>query len=130
MKILVVDDELTSRELLKVILEPYGHIDFADDGIEALRAFNLALERNPYDLICLDIILPRMDGQEVLKKIRKIEHERGKFAHEGVKIIMITSISDFESVKKAFASDCRSYVVKPIDEQKIVKELKNLQLIP
>jgi hypothetical protein len=63
--ILVVEDELTSRELLKVILEPYGTIQTVADGIEAMKAFNLALAKQPYDLICLDIMLPKMDGQQV-----------------------------------------------------------------
>ena len=51
MKTLIVEDELTSRELLKVILEPYGTTDTAADGIEGMKAFNLALENEPYDLM-------------------------------------------------------------------------------
>ncbi len=129
MKILIVDDELTSRELLKAILEPHGDVDEAADGMEAIRAFNLALSNNPYNLICLDIMLPKMNGQDVLKNIRKIEREKGIFDPEGVKIIMISALSDFDNINTAFTSQCTSYVVKPVDEQKISKELKNLQLI-
>ena len=129
MKILIVDDELTSRELLKAILEPHGDIDEAADGMEAIRAFNLALSNNPYNLICLDIMLPKMNGQDVLKNIRKIERDKGIFDPEGVKIIMISVLSDFDNINAAFASQCTSYVVKPVNEQKISKELKNLQLI-
>jgi two-component system chemotaxis response regulator CheY len=128
-KILIVEDELTSRELLKVILEPYGAIETAVDGIEALKAFNFALGKQPYDLICLDIMLPKMDGQQVLKGIRKIEGDRGILGPDAVKIIMISALQDFETVTEAFSSQCTSYITKPIDAEKIVAELKNLELI-
>jgi len=52
-RILVVEDELTSRELLKVILEPYGRIDTVSDGVEAIKAYNMALAEEPYDLCLL-----------------------------------------------------------------------------
>jgi two-component system chemotaxis response regulator CheY len=128
-KILIVEDELTSRELLKVILEPYGTIETAVDGIEALKAFNFALGKQSYDLICLDIMLPKMDGQQVLKGIRKIEGDRGILGPDAVKIIMISALQDFETVTEAFSSQCTSYITKPIDAEKIVAELKNLELI-
>ncbi|UCF96361.1 MAG: response regulator [Spirochaetaceae bacterium] len=129
MNILIVEDELTSRELLKVILEPYGSIQTVADGIEALKAFNLALAEKPYDLICLDIMLPKMDGQQVLKGIRKIEADKGILGPDAVKILMISALGDFESVSEAFSSQCTSYITKPIDADKIVAELRNLELI-
>ncbi len=129
MRILVVEDELTSRELLKVILEPYGRIDTVSDGVEAIKAFNMALAKEPYDLICLDIMLPKMDGQQVLKGIRKIEGERGILGPEAVKILIISALGDFENVTEAFSSQCTSYITKPIDADKIVAELRNLELI-
>jgi two-component system chemotaxis response regulator CheY len=128
-KILIVEDELTSRELLTVILEPYGTIQTAADGIEAMKAFNLALANKPYDLICLDIMLPKLDGQQVLKGIRKIEGDRGILGPDAVKIIMISALGDFENVTEAFSSQCTSYITKPIDADKIVAELRNLELI-
>ncbi len=129
MNILIVEDELTSRELLKVILEPYGTVQSAADGIEAMKAFNLALAKQPYDLICLDIMLPKMDGQQVLKGIRKIEQDKGIIGPDAVKIIMISALGDFETVTEAFSSQCTSYIAKPIDADNIVEELRNLELI-
>jgi len=128
-RILVVEDELTSRELLKVILEPYGRIDTVSDGVEAIKAYNMALAKEPYDLICLDIMLPKMDGQQVLKGIRKIEGDKGILGPEAVKILMISALGDFENVTEAFSSQCTSYITKPIDADKIVAELRNLELI-
>ena len=129
MKILIVEDELTSRELLKVILQPYGSTDTVADGIEAMKAFNLALASEPYDLICLDIMLPKLDGQQVLKGIRKIEGDKGIVGPDAVKIIMISALQDYESVTEAFSSQCTSYITIPIEADKIVGELRNLELI-
>ena len=129
MRILVVEDELTSRELLKVILEPYGRIDTVSDGVEAIKAYNMALAKEPYDLICLDIMLPKMDGQQALKGIRKIEGDKGILGPEAVKILMISALGDFENVTEAFSYQCTSYITKPIDADKIVAELRNLELI-
>ena len=129
MKILVVEDELTSRELLKIILEPYGTLDMVTDGIEAMKAYNMAIDTHPYNLICLDIILPKMDGQQVLKGIRKIEKERGIIGPDAVKIIMISVLGDFENVSEAFSAQCTSYITKPINADKIVAELKTLEMI-
>jgi len=128
-RILVVEDELTSRELLKVILEPYGRIDTVSDGVEAIKAYNVALAKEPYDLICLDIMLPKMDGQQVLKGIRKIEGEKGILGPEAVKILMVSALGDYENVTEAFSSQCTSYITKPIDADKIIAELRNLELI-
>jgi two-component system chemotaxis response regulator CheY len=125
-KTLIVDDEVTSRELLSMILKAYGTVDTAADGLEGLKAYNLALGREPYDLIMLDIMLPRMDGQQVLKAIRRIEQERGLVGPEQVKIVMITALGDFSNVSQAFASACTSYLTKPILADKVKAELARL----
>jgi two-component system chemotaxis response regulator CheY len=125
-KSLIVDDELTSRELLTMILKAYGPVDAVADGLEGLKAFNLALARQPYELIMLDIMLPRMDGQQVLKAIRRIEQERGVVGLEQVKIVMISALGDFSNVSQAFASACTSYLTKPILADKVQAELARL----
>jgi two-component system chemotaxis response regulator CheY len=127
MKILIVDDEITTQELLKMILQPYGECDIAQDGVEALKAFNSS--DDPYDLILLDIMMPRQDGHEVLKNIRRIENARGIYGFEGVKVIMVTALDDLDNIKKAYDSYCISYLVKPISQEKILKELENLNLV-
>ena len=126
MKSLIIDDELTSRELLSLILKPYGPVETASDGLEGLKAYNLALGREPYDLIMLDIMLPKMDGQQVLKSIRRIEQERGVVGPEQVKIVMISALGDFSNVSQAFASACTSYLTKPILPEKLRAELAKL----
>jgi two-component system chemotaxis response regulator CheY len=129
-KILIVEDEFGSRKLLQKFLSPYGVCDMAVDGAEAVEAFSLALrEKEPYDLICLDIMLPKMDGQEVLKEVRKMEKENGIHGLDGVKVIMTTALDDSKNIMEAFKSQCESYITKPIAKQKLLDEMKGLGLL-
>lgn len=130
MKSLIVDDDFFSRRVLQTVLSAYGESHVAIDGQEALFAFEQALaEEAPYNLICLDIMMPGMDGQEVLKKIREIEEQKGILGHDSVKIIMTTALDDSDSIIKAFREQCESYLIKPISKSKLAKILVDLELI-
>lgn len=130
MKTLIAEDDFSSRLLLQKILAPYGETHIAVDGKEAIDAFKTALEINhPYDLICLDIMMPEMDGQAVLKEIRRLEKEKGTFVLDGVKVIMTTALSDYQNITEAFTAYCEAYLVKPIDKRKLLDEISNLGLL-
>ncbi|HNW26516.1 MAG TPA: response regulator [Candidatus Gastranaerophilaceae bacterium] len=130
MKSLVVDDDFFSRRILQTIFSGYGECHVAVDGKEALFAFEQATaEESPYDVICLDIMMPEMDGQEVLKKIREFEERKGIFGSDSVKIIMTTALDDSENIKKAFREQCESYLIKPISKSKLISILKDFKLI-
>lgn len=130
MHFLVVEDEFTSRRILQRILSEHGDSDVAVDGSEAQHAFAIALEEGtPYDAVFLDIMLPGMDGQEVLASLRKLEEQHGVGVGAGVKVIMTTSLSDAKNVMQAFRSGCESYLVKPIDREKVVGELVKLGVL-
>ena len=130
MKILITDDDFTSRKILAKYLSEYGQCDVAVDGKEAVEAFKSALDEwEAYDLICLDIMMPEMDGQEVLKQIRQIEKEKNINGLDGVKVLMTTALDDSDNIKTAFKEQCEGYLVKPIDRQKLIEKLKELDLI-
>lgn len=130
MKILIVEDDIISQKVLKKFLSPYGTCDIAVDGDEGIKAFEKAWEEQaPYDLICLDIMMPEKNGQEVLKELRMIEESRGVNGLDGVKIIMTTALGDPENIKKAFREQCEAYLVKPIDKNKLLNTLAQLGLI-
>ena len=131
MRVLVVEDDFTSRKVLQKLLSPYGEVDFAVNGVEAVEAFKLSLsESKPYDLICMDIMMPEMDGQQALKEIRAIEREMGTKASDEVKVVMTTALDDPKNVVEAYyKGGATSYVPKPIDKQMFLHLLKNLGLI-
>lgn len=130
MRILIAEDDLISRTIMKKYLLKYGDCDIAVDGEEALSFFMSAMnEAKPYDLITLDIMMPKLDGHRVLKEIRDIETSRRIFGSDGVKVIMTTALSDKTNVLNAFRSQCEAYLIKPIDKGKIIAELKKLNLI-
>jgi len=130
MKTLVVEDDFTSRLLLQELLKGYGEVHVAVNGKEAVAAVEKALiEGAPYSLICLDIMMPEMDGQQALTEIRKLEEQRGTISTEGMKIIMTTALDDVKSVSAAYEQLCDGYLVKPIDKTKLTAQLRELQLI-
>lgn len=127
MKILVVEDDFTSRLLLQKLLAPYGEVHIAINGREALAAFQMAQsERTPYALICLDIVMPDMDGQMVLREIRGLEEAAGIARKDGVKIIMTTVVQDPLTIMSAFTHQCEAYLVKPLDKGKLIETLNRL----
>lgn len=130
MRTLIVEDDFICRRVMQKFLGPFGDSDIAVNGGEAIKAFTMAMKTGEhYDLICLDIMMPEMDGQAVLYKIRQIEKDHGIGGHEGVKIIMTTALNDPKNVMKAFREQCDGYLVKPIDKQKLVDLLSELGLI-
>jgi two-component system chemotaxis response regulator CheY len=129
MKTLIVEDDFTSRLLLQEILKSYGPSHIAVNGKEAVEAVRLALETGePYGLICLDIMMPEMDGQQALKEIRALEEARGIFSSDGAKIVMTTALGDLANVLAAYRSLCDAYLTKPIQKAKLLEELNKLGL--
>ncbi len=127
MKCLIVDDDPACRRLVKCLLSPYGHCDLAHDGHEAIGAFRMALEAgHGYDLICLDIMMPGLDGHEVLAALRELERQRGIRGSDAAKVVMTTALMDSRNCIQAFSEGCESYVTKPIEEQQLLAEVRKL----
>ena len=130
LRILIVEDNFDSRRLLQKLLSNYGECDVAVNGKEAVEAFEKALDEEfSYDLICLDILMPVMDGQETLKKIREIEEVRGIYGDDGVKVIITSALDDNENILKAFRTGCEGYIPKPLEKKKLLDKLKELGLL-
>jgi len=130
MKILIVEDDFTSRIIMQEFLKGYGEVHITVNGKEAIEAVNLSLELGaPYALICLDVMMPEMDGQTALRHIRDMEASRGILSTDGAKIIMTTALGDVKNAMSAFHNLCDAYLVKPIDRAKLLEALRKLGLI-
>lgn len=132
MKILISDDDFVCRTLLQEIFQKYGTCHATSDGKEAVTAFeNMLNTDEPYDLVCLDIMMPEMDGHQALQQIRKIEQENGIGGSDIVKVIMTTALDDAKNIMNAFIKgSCEGYLTKPIDYEQLEKELARLGFHP
>jgi two-component system, chemotaxis family, chemotaxis protein CheY len=116
-KTLTVDDSKAILELMGCMLNESGIEDItkAHNGLQALQHFEAALmSGKPYSLVLLDIVMPMMDGQEALKRMRALEKEAGISEDGRAVIIMATSLhSPRDMVAALIDGDCSDYLVKP-----------------
>ena len=130
MRVLIVEDDFVGSRLMKKFLEAECFCHLAFDGREAVEAFEAALlEGKPYDLMFLDIMMPEVNGIDVLKAVRDLEEQRGIAPDKGVKVIMTTAMNDADVIMEAFNARCDGYVVKPIRKEQIFEEIRNLGLL-
>jgi len=130
MHTLIVEDDFTSRLLLQTYLSRFGECHVAINGKEAVEAFRMSQKNGTaYDLICMDIMMPEMSGQEALVQIRALEESSGTLSTDGVKIIMVTALDDVKEVMKSFKGLCDAYVFKPVDTTQLLNHLKTMQLV-
>lgn len=134
MKILIADDHMVFREILRTILKPYGECVLVEDGAQAVQAFADALNaKDPFKLVMLDIQMPHMDGQEALVQIRQMEKQfygptldSKEFAY----IIMQTSLDDPTTFMTAFLKGrCNGFINKPVSKEELLEKLKKNKLI-
>ena len=129
MRVLVVEDDFISRRLLCRYLQAYAECDVAVNGNEAIGAFKQSLATGQrYDLVCLDIMMPGMDGQETLKRLRALELEHGVAEPARSRVIMTTALEDNDNVLSAFNNACDGYVIKPIEKRKFLETLQEIGL--
>ena len=130
MKILLAEDDFATRKAMVSFLSKYGECDVTVDGMEAVDAVLRALDEDaPYDLICLDIMMPVMDGYQALIAIRKMEKQHNIPEERAAKVIMTTALNEEQNVKMAFELGCTIYSGKPIDQARFEQALKKLNLI-
>ncbi len=129
MRILIAEDDTTSRLLLRKMLEPFGNCEVAVNGKEALELFRTSSPQQKYTLVCLDIMMPEMDGQTALKAMRELEQQSGCLPSQAAKIVMTTALRDIENVTIAYRELCDGYLVKPIQRDKLVALLRELDLL-
>jgi len=130
MRILVVEDDYISRRLLCRYLEPYGSCEEAINGYEAVDAIRRAIAADQhFDLICLDIMMPGMDGQQALVLLRQMEAENDMPLGRGAKVVMTSAMEDNDYIMQAMNASADGYVVKPIEKRSFIETLKETGLL-
>ncbi len=131
MRILIAEDDETCSMVLESMFKPYGSAEVVTDGEAVIRLFTSNLvKQQPFDLICLDIMMPGLDGQACLRCIRAIEQGFGRVGGAGTKILMTTGLNAPESILAAFRSQCEGYLVKPIERGRLTTQLTALGFSP
>lgn len=111
-KILVVEDEKDIQNIIKAFLENAGYkVETADDGLEGINI----IQKNKFDLILLDIMMPKIDGFVVCEIIRK---------NSNVPIIILTALTDEESQLKGFDKLADDYITKPFSMPVVLKHIE------
>ena len=127
MRVLIVEDEMVSRKKLQRMVATFAECETAETGADALASFddswNMGL---PFDLACLDILLPDMTGIEVLEKIRSKEKELAVESEARLKVIMVTAQSDNAMVAKSIQAGCDDYIIKPINRELLIDKIEHL----
>ena len=128
---LVIDDESDILRVEAFRLKEFGYdVVSACNGRDGIEEFAASLVGKwRYNLVCLDIMMPDLDGLEVLHAIRQLEEGAEIHGLDGVKVIMATAKSDPETIMKSFREGCEGYVTKPATKEKLLDEMKKLELV-
>lgn len=131
MRALIAEDDETCAMVLASMLKAYGTTVIVADGEAVIREFTSELlKQQPYDLVCLDIMMPGVDGQACLRCLRAIEHAFGRLGSTGTRILMTTSLNTRDNIMSAFRNQCEGYLVKPLDRAKLASQLSSLGFAP
>ena len=127
MRILVADDDFVNRRFMEKIFGEYGEVTAVDNGMsavdEAVRAMD---EKNLFDLICLDIMMTRLDGYKTLEAIREAENKYVVNKNSRAKVIMISALDEVALDNIQVCSDYDAYICKPIVVEKFHKLLSKM----
>ncbi len=132
MRVLVVDDDAASRHILASHLSGLAQCVLCASGLEAVDAVGAAIKAGaPFDVVFLDIIMPRMDGHETLARIREIEAAAAVPPEARARAVMVTSMDDETNTMTAlFDGQVAAYLVKPPNRSELLDKLMALGLLP
>lgn len=103
--------------------------DCAVDGVEGLEAFIQAyMSGSPYDLICLDLLMPRMNGYNTLREIREFEKKEMVSDEKRVRVIVITCVDDGQSKKTVKETGCEAYMIQPVLKSQLYETIEDIGL--
>ena len=123
LRMLLAEHDFTSRLVLHSFLSRYGNCDLAANGREAVEACRAAARQGErYDLVCIDLMEPGVDGIEAARQIRALEEGRGK-------IVMTTAIDGTHDVMRAYHELCDAWLMKPVDLSRLLLKMHAWNLV-
>ncbi|MCM1179088.1 MAG: response regulator [Clostridium sp.] len=127
MRILIADDDFANRRFLEKVFSLYGEVVAVDNGMSAVDEATRAMEeRQIFDVICLDIMMTKLDGYKTLEAIREAEDKYGVHRQEHSKVIMISALDEVVLDNIQVCSDYEAYICKPIILEKFEKLIERL----
>ncbi|MDE6434264.1 MAG: response regulator [Lachnospiraceae bacterium] len=127
MRILIADDDFANRRFLEKVLSLYGEVVAVDNGMSAVdEAIRAMEERQIFDLICLDIMMKKLDGYKTLEAIREAETKYGIYTKERSKVIMVSALDEVVLDNIQVCNDYEAYICKPIIIEKFEKLMEKL----
>ena len=127
MRVLIADDDFVNRRFLERIFSQYGEVVSVDNGMSAVDEASKAMEeREFFDLICLDIMMTRLDGYKTLEAIREAEHQYQVYDESRAKVIMISALDEVVLDNIQVCDDYDAYMCKPIMLEKFETLLEKL----
>jgi two-component system chemotaxis response regulator CheY len=131
MRILIAEDDLISQKLIAKTVAPFGEVQCVDNGKTAILQIEDALRAGqPYNLICLDVLMPHYNGIDVLKKLRILESQSGIGPDDQSRVIMITSLDDKDHFLRAFHEGSEWFITKPINRHELLSVIEDLGFSP
>ncbi len=106
--ILIIDDELSPRESIRLVLNDRYNVSIASGGTEGLSL----ISKNPIDLVVLDIMMPGMDGIAVLQEIKKTKPD--------IEVVLLTAYASLETARDAIRYGAFDYLTKPFDKDDVI----------
>jgi two-component system chemotaxis response regulator CheY len=126
MRALIIEDDPTAQLVLKSILCNFADVTECTNGIEGLQAFYTALKGNTgFDLVCLDIGLPDVQGNDLLRLFRQAEVE--KSTKQSVVLVMSACKED-RVIQEMLTLGANAYVLKPVNRVNLIVQLRGLGL--
>jgi two-component system chemotaxis response regulator CheY len=128
---LIIEDDEMSRIMLQEFLAKFALCDVADNGLEGLILFeNALLSGNPYSLMCVDLIMPEMNGLAFIRKVRDLEQAKGLDNESRSKIFVISSSdSTWDKADLLLDNLCDDYIVKPFNRSSLMANLYKNDLV-
>ncbi len=128
MRILIVDDDRVSREVLYKVASAYGNCDLAIDGIEAVEAYSFSHDEGcPYDVIILDIMMPLFEGNKVLKRIRAFEAKNNITKENRIKAVIVSALYSPRLLEELNTYEISEYIRKPLSVEVLKKVLDSIK---